>query len=114
MSDWRARRLLAAPGEGKRSDIARPVRRPGLDVAIATESARSSAASVVRVRVHGARGPFRLYLYIDGELAEAWIPGDENNEFSCASLDSGHHTVTARAIDALGRWGGASVVLRAS
>jgi hypothetical protein len=100
---------------GRRAGTPRgPLRRPGLDVSITLRPALAGAAVThgapsVRVRVHGARGPFRLYLYVDGELAEAWIPADETNEFASATL-AGRHTVTARAIDALGRWGGASAI----
>jgi hypothetical protein len=86
----------------------RPIERPGLQVAIASSS--RSGEPRVRVRVDGARAPFRLYLYVDGELAEAWIPAMETSELACPSLATGRHTVTARAIDALGRWGAASLL----
>jgi hypothetical protein len=82
--------------------------RPGIQVAIA---AHEAGAAIVRVSVDGAQGPFRLYLYVDGELTEAWIPAAEMNELPCpALLSNGRHTVTARAIDALGRWGAASML----
>jgi hypothetical protein len=99
--------LIAAPERIRRAID----RRPGLEVSIAAAAASSPhAAPVVRVRVDGARPPFRLYLYVDGDLAEAWIPAAETNELACPTLATGRHTVTARAVDALGRWGGASIL----
>ncbi len=85
------------------------VRRPGIDVRLTVRSAGGAAA--VRVRVSGAHGPFRVYVYVDGDLSEAWIPANETNEFVSGALAHGRHTVTARAIDALGRWGGASTMV---
>jgi|SRR5688572_4918650 len=83
--------------------------RPGLQVAIA--STIKAGDPVVRVRIAGARPPFRLYLYVDGELAEAWIPATDVNEVACPALATGgRHSVTARAIDVLGRWGAASLL----
>jgi hypothetical protein len=88
-------------------------RRPGLDVSICTAAPSSNdGVPLVRVRVDGARPPFRLYLYVDGQLEEAWIPAAETSEHPCPSLASGRHTITARAVDAGGRWGGASTLLR--
>ena len=91
----------------------RPVdRHPGLHVVIASIEAGDP---IVRVRVDGARPPFRLYLYVDGELAEAWIPAADVQELSCAALATGgRHSVTARAIDVLGRWGAASLITGSS
>lgn len=88
-------------------------RRPGLDVRLTVRRVAPTESALVRVRVAGANGPFRVYLYADGQLVEAWIPGGETNEFVCRSLGSGRHAVTARAVDALGRWGGASVLFGA-
>lgn len=99
----------AIGGAGVRSGA--PVRRPGLDVTVTVRRvAWEAEGPLVRVRVAGASGLFRVYVYADGELVEAWIPGAESNEFVCRALASGRHTVTARAIDALGRWGGASTL----
>ncbi|MBI2203755.1 MAG: hypothetical protein HYU41_07895 [Candidatus Rokubacteria bacterium] len=87
----------------------RPVaRRPGLDVRLAVRPV--GGATAVTVKVGGARGPFRVYVYVDGDLTEAWIPAKETNELLSRVLRHGRHTVTARAIDALGRWGGASTM----
>ncbi|MBI1735579.1 MAG: hypothetical protein HYR51_10425 [Candidatus Rokubacteria bacterium] len=86
-------------------------RRPGLDVSVSIRRvAWEREGALVHVRVSGGSGPFRVYVYADGELVEAWIPGGESNEFLCRALATGRHTVTARAIDAHGRWGGASVL----
>ena len=82
---------------------------PGLDVSLsATHPSSEDGVPLVRVRVDRARPPFRLYLYVDGELAEAWIPAAETSEHPCPELAVGRHTITARAVDATGRWGGAS------
>lgn len=88
---------------------ARPaVRRPGIDVRLSLRPVGDATAVTVKVR--GAHGAFRVYVYVDGELCEAWIPATETNEFVSHVLANGRHTVTARAIDALGRWGGASTM----
>jgi hypothetical protein len=44
---------------------------------------------------------------------EAWMPAASTCEFDAASIPLGRHVVTARAVDALGRWDGASTVLHA-
>ena len=103
---------VAVESTGARGGAA--ARRPGLDVGLTVRRAsRADDGALVRVRVAGANAPFRVYVYADGELVEAWIPGSESNEFVCRALAAGRHTVTARAIDALGRWGGASVMFGA-
>ena len=82
---------------------------PGVRVALA--SFLDGGNPIVRVRVDGARAPFRLRLYVDGELTEVWGPAADVTEVACPALaDGGRHSVTARAVDALGRWGAASVL----
>jgi hypothetical protein len=68
-------------------------------------------ASVIRLRVNGARTPTRLYLYVDGDLVDTWIDVEASYDASSERLPSGRHAVTARAVDALGRWAGASTIV---
>jgi hypothetical protein len=82
---------------------------PGLRVALAAFV--TAGAPIVRVHVDGAQPPFRLRLYVDGELADVWSPAADVTEVACPALgDGGRHSVTARAVDATGRWGAASVL----
>ena len=87
----------------------RAASRPGLEVSVTVRPAHGNGA-LVHVRVRGAQAPFRVYVYADGELVESWMPGRASNEFVCPAPGPGRHTVTARAIDAAGRWGGATVL----
>ncbi len=59
----------------------------------------------VHVSVGGGRGPFRLYVYLDGELVGAY-------EFRAPEQRGPRSVVTVRAIDSTGRWGGTSRVIR--
>ena len=65
----------------------------------------------VRVRVAGARMPARIYLYVDGDLADMWVDNAAAYELPAGRFAPGPHAVTARAVDNLGRWGGASMVV---
>ena len=65
----------------------------------------------IRLRVRGARTPARLYLYVDGDLADTWVDVEAFYDVSAARLAPGRHAVTARAVDALGRWAGASTIV---
>jgi hypothetical protein len=65
----------------------------------------------VRVRVAGARMPARIYLYVDGDLADMWIDVEAVYELQSGRFAPGPHAITARAVDSLGRWGGASTVV---
>ena len=67
--------------------------------------------TVIRLRVHGARTPTRLYLYIDGDLADSWVDIEAAYDAHAERLTPGRHAVTARAVDALGRWAGASTIV---
>lgn len=67
--------------------------------------------TVIRLRVNGARTPTRLYLYLDGDLADTWVDVEALYNTSATQLTSGRHAVTARAVDALGRWAGASTII---
>ncbi len=86
---------------------------PGLRVSVVAE-ANAGRPYVVRVRAVGGTPPINLYLYVDGDLVETSIPTAETFEFQGQAVAStGRHAVTARAIDARGRWGGASVLMGA-
>lgn len=84
--------------------------RPGLDVSVFALQ-RPGGRSKVRLGVHGGTGPVRLHLYVDGELVESWTPAPSTFDFDLGALGDGRHAVTARAIDATGRWGGHSIIL---
>ena len=74
-----------------------------------TDNAMGAVA--IRVRVSGGRLPVRVYLYVNGDLAEAWTESEGEFDLSLDHYGPGRHAVTARAVDALGRWAGASMVV---
>lgn len=80
--------------------------RPGR-IAVQVEVERGT----VRVRVVGARMPARLYLYVDGDLADMWVDVEAVYDLQSGRFAPGPHAITARAVDSLGRWGGASTVV---
>ena len=98
--------------DGGRRGHAAP-RRPGLLVSVKALEAGAGPGNdlVVKVSVEGEKPPMRLYLYIDGELADVQAPAEARSEFRSKGSSVGRHLVTARAIDATGRWGGASLVV---
>jgi hypothetical protein len=65
----------------------------------------------IHVRVAGARMPARIYLYVDGDLADMWVDVEASYELAAGCFAPGPHAITARAVDVLGRWGGASTVV---
>ena len=65
----------------------------------------------VRIRVVGARMPARIFLYVDGDLVDMWVDVEASYELPVGRFAAGPHAVTARAVDNLGRWGGASTVV---
>jgi hypothetical protein len=65
----------------------------------------------IHVRVAGARMPARIYLYVDGDLADMWVDVEASYELAAGRFAPGPHAITARAVDVLGRWGGASAVV---
>src|SRR6267142_336914 len=65
----------------------------------------------VRVRVTGGRVAVGMYLSVKGDLAEAWTESEGEFDLSLDHYGPGRHAVTARAVDALGRWAGASLVV---
>ena len=90
------------------------VRPPSLRVTLETgDPATDAAMGVVsiRLRVVGGRLPVRSYLYVNGDLAEAWTESEGEFDLSLDHYGPGRHAVTARAVDALGRWAGASMIV---
>jgi Penicillin-Binding Protein C-terminus Family len=84
--------------------------RPGLDVSlVAFDGSRGASTLVLGVR--GGTTPVRLHLYVNGDLVESWMRAPAALTFDLGGLQPGRHAVTARAIDATGRWGGSSVVV---
>jgi len=67
--------------------------------------------ATLSLRVTGARLPVRLYLYVNGDLAETWSDREASFDFPLDLYGPGRHAVTARAVDALGRWAGASTIV---
>jgi hypothetical protein len=65
----------------------------------------------IQIRAVGACLPVRLYLYVDGDLAESWPDREASFDFSLDLYGPGRHSVTARAVDRLGRWAGTSTVV---
>lgn len=103
-------RLLGDLEMGRR-DTAAP-RRPGLQLSVEARVGENGDAFLVAVAVAGAVMPIRLYLYLDGELLDATRQEADTYEYrAAASIDPGRHAVTARAVDATGRWGGASGIV---
>jgi hypothetical protein len=75
----------------------------------ATDNAMGAVA--IRARAAGGRLPVRMYLYVNGDLAEAWTETEGECDLSLDHYGPGRHAVTARAVDALGRWAGASIIV---
>ena len=87
-----------------------PGLRPGLDVSMLAVD-RPQGRSALRIGARGGVAPVRLHLYIDGELVESWTAAPSTVTFELGPLGPGRHPVTARAIDATGRWGGSSILM---
>ena len=84
--------------------------RPGLDVSVLALASHTGHREI-HLSVRGGTAPVRLYLYVDGDLHDSQPSTPERSRFDLAGLSAGRHAVTARAIDATGRWGGASIVV---
>jgi hypothetical protein len=100
---------------GRRIRSGRPGGRPpGIRVTVETgDPVNDAALGVVSItaRVTGGRLPVRLYLYVNGDLAETWTETEGFFDLSLDEYGPGRHAVTARGVDALGRWAGASMVV---
>jgi hypothetical protein len=101
--------------DGRRGSSSRATPRPpALRVTLETgDPAIDAPLGVVSLhaRVTGGRPPVRLYLYVNGDLAEAWTEPPGRFDLSLDEYGPGRHAVTARGVDALGRWAGASMVV---
>ena len=100
----------ARPAQTERTGV----RVPALRVTLETGDAASDAAMGVvsiRARAAGGRLPVRMYLYVNGDLAEAWTTAEGDFDLSLDHYGPGRHAVTARAVDTLGRWAGASMIV---
>ncbi len=90
---------------------------PGLQVALSVKSVENvmgpDDAVAVRVDVLQAARPLRVSIYLDGDLVDTWIPARKDYELHVPGV-RGRHVFTARAIDAFGRWGGASTLFEAA
>jgi hypothetical protein len=94
------------PREGATRSTASRGLRPGrIAVQVEVED------GTIRIRVAGARTPARIYLYVDGDLADMWVDVEASYELQAGRFAPGPHAITARAVDNLGRWGGASTVV---
>ena len=89
--------------------MAEPLR-PGLDVSVLALASHAGRPEV-HLSVRGGTAPVRLYLYVDGDLRDSQASASDRFRVNLVGLDVGRHTVTARAIDASGRWGGASIIV---
>lgn len=123
--DDRSRRS-AEPGRGPAATVSTlrhpsqtPPRTPGavrppslrvaIDVGFPEDPAQAVAA--VHVYVSGGRPPVRLHFYVDGDLVASQSGTGMIYDLPAARVPPGHHTVTVRASDALGRWADSSMQL---
>ncbi|MBM4441255.1 MAG: hypothetical protein FJ027_12630 [Candidatus Rokubacteria bacterium] len=86
------------------------VANPGLDVVLnvqPVDDVYGEDAMAVRVAVHDGRAPLRVSIYLDGDLVDTWVPGTTGYEMRLRDV-RGRHVITARVIDATGRWGATS------
>jgi hypothetical protein len=89
-------------------------RAPALRVTLGTgDPAADAALGVVSLvaEVTGGRTPVRLYLYVNGDLVETWTDSTGHYDLSLDEHGPGRHAVTVRAVDARGRWAGASMIV---
>jgi len=90
-----------------------PQHEPGLRVTLSVEpvaAVTAEEALAVRVDVAGGARPLRISVYLDGELVDTWTPTANGHELRLPPVN-GRRVITARALDAHGRWGSASTLL---
>src|SRR5262250_3632237 len=100
-----------APSRARDRAGSRP---PTLRVKLQTGDPVADAALgivTLQIRAVGAHLPVRLYLYVDGDLAESWTDREASFDFSLDVYGPGRHAVTTRAVEEHGRWAGSPTVL---
>lgn len=94
-------------------DQGRSENEPGLRVALRVTPTGDDAGDdsiAVRVDVAQPARPLRISVYLDGRLMDTLAPASSSEELELRDV-RGRHVVTARAVDASGRWGGASALV---
>jgi hypothetical protein len=83
-----------------------------LEVALSvrTDAELEPGALAVKVKIVGGTPPLRLLLYCDGTLAGACDSVADIYEFRASMVPGSRHALTARVVDAAGRWGAASTM----
>lgn len=70
----------------------------------------SPGTLAVHVSVNGGAPPLSLTLFLDGEPVGSWESVGDVYEFRASDLPGRRHSLTVRAVDSTGRWGGATVL----
>ena len=83
---------------------------PGLAVSL-TAAPDERARCTVQASVEDGTLPLALYLDVDGDLVDTEVGAAAGHAVPAAHVPPGRHVVTVRAVDAAGRWGGASAVI---
>ncbi len=85
----------------------------GLRIALTADTVEDfdARALSVRVQLEGGVGPVRLYVYLDGDLVDTWVPSAAGYEFRTTRVGDHRHTITVRAVDARGRSETASTIV---
>jgi hypothetical protein len=83
-------------------------------LSVRPDGALGPGAFAVEVKVTGGTPPLRLLLYCDGALAGACDSVADLYEFRTSTGSGARHALTARVVDAAGRWGGASTMFGAA
>ena len=83
-----------------------------LDVELGTraDGDMSPGTLAVHVSVTGGAPPLCLTLFLDGEPVGSWESVGDVYEFRASDLPGTRHSLTVRAVDSSGRWGGATVL----
>jgi hypothetical protein len=86
---------------------------PGLRVALRVTSTghdRRDDWIAVRIDVAPPARLLRMSVYLDGHLMDTLAPASSCEELRLHEV-RGRHVITARVVDASGRWGGASTLV---
>jgi hypothetical protein len=81
-----------------------------LEVALGTRAGGETLPGTlaVHVSVGGGTPPLCLMLFLDGEPVGSWESVGDIYEFRASDLPGARHSLTVRAVDSAGRWGGAT------